>query len=718
MRRTSRRPALPPVSAPPELQCAAAGSRAPAGACLLGISANCDCARQVKRRELEEEQVRVTASTEKLTGKTDGAERSVNELVAQLERETMEAGNHAMDQAKLEMELAAASQQRVAAGDELTRRSKEKERAIKAFKKATLALEAAQSLMPDLLNSLTNLKKEQVLVDANRQRLVKEVAAVRADIDAGLDKLLKSEASGKEAAAMVKAARKTVDLLEEDLVASKNRERELMRATIEGEQQREQAIRAGMTQAAKVKEAAEQKQFCDAQLEDLKKMDADVAKRCKQLGDIVELTKRQRDGFKEGLRLSGQSESEMSDKLKLVHSELEVQRVQSSEKDKLLSKARKEHHLMVTQRDKVRMEFGRTSVLFWDKQTVVEQQLAEIDVLNGVINAAERDMLELRKRYEAQVEQRNWAGLALIDRNDELCVLYEKSHVQEEVLLKADLELAVRDDEIRMLRIELSEAQRALEVTRRQLPAVPELDTNIALLQAQLLEARREREGLSQALEDPNNTSRWRMLEGRIPSMEELRAKASLLDERLAAKRELLLEKSLVLEEVSALAERLKAQAAEGKSETLELAKKMNEVQGKLRAATRSVMAAVAELSLYQATSIQLDEEREALGNLLRTARERFARGDAPTEDADREVARRLRELEVVRSRAAAAAAAEEEEDTDEPMTTAEQRPTAYMPVGWAIPRPYGGLNPPFKPSEQGSTMRHVRKPEPREIVL
>ena len=37
--------------------------------------------------------------------------------------------------------------------------------------------------------------------------------------------------------------------------------------------------------------------------------------------------------------------------------------------------------------------------------------------------------------------------------------------------------------------------------------------------------------------------------------MEELRAKASLLEERLAAKREALLEKTLVLEEVSALAE-------------------------------------------------------------------------------------------------------------------------------------------------------------------
>ena len=51
-------------------------------------------------------------------------------------------------------------------------------------------------------------------------------------------------------------------------------------------------------------------------------------------------------------------------------------------------------------------------------------------------------------------------------------------------------------------------------------------------------------------------------------------------------------------------------------------------------------------------------------------------------------------------------------------MTTAEARPTAYLPVGAAIPRPYGGAFPPFKPAEAGATMRHIRKPEPREIVL
>ena len=49
--------------------------------------------------------------------------------------------------------------------------------------------------------------------------------------------------------------------------------------------------------------------------------------------------------------------------------------------------------------------------------------------------------------------------------------------------------------------------------------------------------------------------------------------------------------------------------------------------------------------------------------------------------------------------------------------TTAEPRPNAYIPDDIGIPKPYGGQQP-FKPSELGTTMRHTRKPQPREIEL
>lgn len=52
--------------------------------------------------------------------------------------------------------------------------------------------------------------------------------------------------------------------------------------------------------------------------------------------------------------------------------------------------------------------------------------------------------------------------------------------------------------------------------------------------------------------------------------------------------------------------------------------------------------------------------------------------------------------------------------------TTAEPRPNAYIPdeeSGLPIPRPYGALAP-FKPTEAGSSMRHIRKPVLKPIEI
>ena len=52
--------------------------------------------------------------------------------------------------------------------------------------------------------------------------------------------------------------------------------------------------------------------------------------------------------------------------------------------------------------------------------------------------------------------------------------------------------------------------------------------------------------------------------------------------------------------------------------------------------------------------------------------------------------------------------------------TTAEPRPNAYIPDDESelpVPRPYGA-HAPFKPSEPGSSMRHIRKPILKPIEL
>ena len=49
--------------------------------------------------------------------------------------------------------------------------------------------------------------------------------------------------------------------------------------------------------------------------------------------------------------------------------------------------------------------------------------------------------------------------------------------------------------------------------------------------------------------------------------------------------------------------------------------------------------------------------------------------------------------------------------------TACEPRPSAYIPDDIGIPKPYGS-HAPFKPSEAGSTIRHIRLPQPKQIEI
>jgi hypothetical protein len=175
---------------------------------------------------------------------------------------------------------------------------------------------------------------------------------------------------------------------------------------------------------------------------------------------------------------------------------------------------------------------------------------------------------------------------------------------------------------------------------------------------------------------------------------------------------------SLMLQ-VTNLSNALRIQAIAGRKDTLEIAKKSNTYQTQLRTTTRKMMASISELSLYQATVMKLSAEKETVAEEVQRARVRLADGEAPTDDAAKEWE------SVVRGEIVAEKMAEEEEqrlrilDAKGQMqtTTAKPRPRAYIPEELGIPKPYGGFEP-FKPMEPGSTMRHIRKPELKAVII
>ncbi len=389
-------------------------------------------------------------------------------------------------------------------------------------------------------------------------------------------------------------------------------------------------------------------------------------------------------------------------------------------KDMALTKERNSHQQAQNQRDALRQDLNRLLSEYRAKQSTVEQQIQEIDKLNVVINNLEKDMLHLKGKYERAVEERNVTGVQLIDRNDELCILYERSNQQQEALRRGEVESIRKEEELRLVRLQAEELKRQYATARKRVPELEQQRTLIHDLEQQLADERRATDSLSAKLEDPQNTDRWRKLGGEDADMEQLAAKIQVLEDRLDAKREQLLEKELVLEEVSSLTDKLRSQAVTKKEAAKVLADQLNELHNRIRDVTKKMLASVSELSMYQATALRLQQEKITREKMLEEARWRFDHGQAPSDDATRDLQRterrRLLQVESQMRR-------EEEMQMAMPnsanmlKTSAEPRPTAYIPDELGIPKPYGSLAP-FKPSDAGSTMRHIRQPISKPIEL
>tara|TARA_B110001452_G_scaffold101927_1_gene84540 strand:+ start:153 stop:2909 length:2757 start_codon:yes stop_codon:yes gene_type:complete len=670
-----------------------------------------------KRKELEEEKMHLAMAVERHRSQIEQKERVADEFRKNLELSREEATAAQAERVRLELEVKALEQEAKREQDGLNRRAKEYSTALKKTKKVEQQLQNAQNLLPFLKRQIEDAARQVAFFKGERPKQMSAMEELRREVDIFINSFLKAEDVEAEKKEWVRQVLDEVKGLAEELVVAAKEEREQRKIVAQLNGEREQKAREAAKAMSSAKETHEELKVKELVIMDLSKKHAETGARLREFSKLYDVVKSDRNKYVNQIQASAQALAEMKEKIKILQNEVEILRNESVAKDRALSKERLEHGNSFYARDALRAETNKAMAAVKDKEVQVSQLVAEIDNLNSLINGIEKEMLKLKQRYEIAVEERNYTGIQLIDRNDELCILYEKCNMQQTVLKKGELEIAKREEEIRMLDLQVSELVRQLEVTRRKLPKIPELEQEIVTLQSQLEEERALSDRQSAELEAPENSKRWRKLDGKDPEPEDLAAKLQVLEERVNDKKEQLLEKDLVLEEVSNLANRLRTQALEGREDTLELAKRVNDFQSRIKGTTRRMMATVSELSMYQASAMKLTQENQARDETVKAAQANLAEGRPPTDEMEQEWHRFEADLNRRAAEATQRNILSETAPNQLTHTTAEPRPNAYIPDDIGIPKPYGALQP-FKPSELGTNMRHIRRPQPREIEL
>jgi chromosome segregation ATPase len=187
-------------------------------------------------------------------------------------------------------------------------------------------------------------------------------------------------------------------------------------------------------------------------------------------------------------------------------------------------------------RDASKNEVNKLMAQYREKRDSIAQHLSRIDTLNQVINATEEDMLVLKSRFAQSVKDRNSVGMQLLDRNDELCILYEKLNIQVDTLDKGQAELANREDEIRKFDIIKCDTKREVELLKTLKPKVANVQESMDKVQTELDNTRYTVLDLSSRMESPEDPKRSRYLKGKDPERNVLVEKIRAMEERLAEK--------------------------------------------------------------------------------------------------------------------------------------------------------------------------------------
>ncbi|KAJ8262059.1 hypothetical protein GJAV_G00161680 [Gymnothorax javanicus] len=696
---------------------------------------------QTKTSELEQQLVQLGEGHEKLLAQNESLEEEHKEVVGELEKrrvelEAAEQEQNALLKEKdimqekkailmgqrgmLDINISHIGLEKKTLHSNLVRNQKEKDRQLHNLKHMEMKLKMVTDLLADTELQFNKMKSQRDAIPPRdealqrRNELQREVEHLRRD-------LMCQQSLTEEETRMVELS---LEQEHELIMESHNWSEELHHLiclTQIKADEKAQKHHELLTAEQRCSRAKEELKGKGLMLLDHKKLRQDAQARLSVFAKLYDVIKGERNKCINLIQTATQRLSEMREEWDILKNDIEIMHGSVFNKDKQLqkSKMKREHSECI--RGTLKKDISRTVRSLHEMEDKRAEQNLKISKLTNMINFNEESLLQLRNSYDKAVQSRNDQGVQLLERENEICILYERVNVQEGLIQEGNIEIQALEEEMGLMNMLISKEKREIELLRKLLPNKRDLEEQITMLQTQLSECKEQRLALEKAAEDQQ--SRVRRLEGSDPPPDQLIKRIEKLEKSLVEQEEKLLEKELVTDEVTQLSQRIRAKAEGGKQDTLDLAKKMNELQSQLKDTTKKLMAAVSELSMEQAKAMTLQQEVKDKEKLLNSCQKRLEQGLTPSEEIEQAWQRMLRaEQRQQAEQKEQTMRAEEEEKSQLPnggITAAEPRPNAYIPENdlLPIPRPYGALAP-FKPPKAGSNIRHIRKPQPKPVEI
>jgi chromosome segregation ATPase len=249
-----------------------------------------------------------------------------------------------------------------------------------------------------------------------------------------------------------------------------------------------------------VKEASKLKTVA---VEDATKRFNESAARSKEMSQLYEVVKTEKNKYVNLIQASKQRAFEMQDKIRILSSEVEILRGELVVKEKECAKKKLEALNSISSRDMMRQDANKHLLIYREHREVVEQNIATLETLQNNIESQERQLSMIKGQYEKAIQDRNNRASQLVERNDELCLLYERFNIQEQIMMQAEMEMQGREEDIKRLQIQTKELDREISILRSTLSKSGNSIVDLRELQDELASIQLVESYLSKRVEDP-----------------------------------------------------------------------------------------------------------------------------------------------------------------------------------------------------------------------
>lgn len=514
-------------------------------------------------------------------------------------------------------------------GDEVTRVRLEKgmaERRIdkerRSAQKLEDKLEEAHTAKIVLQTQIKSMQRDLDNDKALEERARAEREALERDKAVAAKSALAAESRLRQAQGDAKASERVTKSLERELVEARSEAADQRKALAQLDKAREASGLEAAEQRKALSAAHEEGRLHEMRAGELQKKVGEAEGKLKQQQQLYEAVRAERNLYSKNLIESQDEMAELKRKFKIMTHQIEQLKDEVAAKDAALVKEHFDLQKVDKQREQHKNELARLRALLAAHDETINSQDAEVRKLSAMLRRLDDEALAQRGEYDQVLNERDILGTQLIRRNDELALLYEKLKIQQSTLAKGEAQYSERLQDIRVLKLKITDLQRELAIARHQVGQSDELKREVYHLQRELLQEKTKVKALSEELENPMNVHRWRKLEGSDPATYELLQKIQTLQKRLIHKTEEVVEKELVNQEKERLYQELKAILA--RQPGPEVAEQLSWYQQVVRDKEKQLKSLLSEQNMFQARENELKFELERLARELHDFKRKY----------------------------------------------------------------------------------------------